>query len=542
MENSVHHDRMKEIGQVAIPREGTPEWHILQSQIKRNENNPLVKEYTKKLFNEAVATCEVQELNGAGLPADSLLREYNTEYNNRVFNHSLHQLPSSFNVVEAFNTFIPPSATFSINKEIDCIFSFDDFLDFVTSEDCPEDTDNLSEFFEEGTVYSFNSVDEPSNSLFSTAAADQFGILSISLVKHKSEVSVVMLAGQKCDLDEKTKSLDIDMSKGQMFNGIMPDDSLKVEAVPLLPNSDLWRTIVLVRFDLDTSTIDARYIYQDAGRSFTGFSDDINCFLDHKGNFHSKELEDSFKTQNTKIEEYASLFELCKTALFLPVFRGKYEDTISIERHPTKFGEKRNRPSFTKTNKLAKIDLKIAFRNVENIQPINRTPPSRREFTAPDLKVETSGYWKKLEFQSKGEDKNSSPIQGRTWVSKTLEWKEASNKPISVKVVSSSSNTENEGYIYVMRSAAHDKNVFKVGLTRRAPEERSKELSRSTSSPDHFHVMEEWDVEDCVLAEKLIHEKLSEFRVNPKREYFKAPYKEIFKVIDEVIDSLRNDS
>lgn len=47
MENSVHHDRMKEIGQVAIPREGTPEWHILQSQIKRNENNPLVKEYTK---------------------------------------------------------------------------------------------------------------------------------------------------------------------------------------------------------------------------------------------------------------------------------------------------------------------------------------------------------------------------------------------------------------------------------------------------------------------------------------------------------------
>ena len=54
--------------------------------------------------------------------------------------------------------------------------------------------------------------------------------------------------------------------------------------------------------------------------------------------------------------------------------------------------------------------------------------------------------------------------------------------------------------------------------------------------------MEEWDVEDCVLAEKIIHEKLSEFRVNPKREYFKAPYKEIFKVIDKVIDSLGNDS
>lgn len=290
-----------------------------------------------------------------------------------------------------------------------------------------------------------------------------------------------------------------------------------------------------MRFDLDTLTIDARYIFQDAGRSFTGLTDDMDSFLDYEGNFHSKELEDSFKIQSIKIEEYASLFELCKTALFLPVFRGKYEDTISIERHPTLFGQKRNKPSFKKTNKLVKVDLKIAFRNVENIQPINRTPPSRREFKAPELRIETSGYWKKLSFQSRGKDKNNISIQGRTWVNKTLEWKETVvGKPISVKVVSNSAKLDNEGYIYVMRSAVHDKNVFKVGLTRRTPEERSKELSSSTSSPDHFHVMEEWDVDDCVLAEKLIHEKLSEFRVNPKREYFKAPYKKIFKVIDSL--------
>lgn len=542
MENSVHHHRMREIGKVAVPQKGTPEWHILQNQIKENKNNSFVKEYTKKVFNEALANCEVQELNGSGFPADSLLREYNAEYNNRVFNHSLHQLPGSFNVVEAFNTFLPPSATFVLNKEIDCIFSFDDFLDFVTSEKCPVDTGNLNDFIEEGTVYSFNSVDDPSNSLFSTTDNDEFGILSVSLIKHKSEVSVVMLAGQKCDLTEKTKSLDIDMSKMQNLNGIKPDDSLKVEAVPLVANSDLWRTIVLARFDLESLTIDARYIYQDAGRSFTGVTDDMECYLDHLGNFHSKEIEAAFKVQNTKIEKYAPLFELCKTALYLPVFRWEYEDTISIERHPTEYGQKRNKPSLKKTNKLAKIELKVPFRNVENIKPVNRTPPSRREFFAPDLKIETSGYWKKLDFQSKGEDKNNSPIQGRTWVNKTLEWKESSNKSTSVKVVSNSSSTENEGFIYVMRSAAHDKNVFKVGLTRRTSDERSKELSSSTSSPDHFHVMEEWDVVDCVLAEKLIHEKLGEFRVNPKREYFKAPYKVIFKVIDEVIDSLVKDS
>lgn len=65
------------------------------------------------------------------------------------------------------------------------------------------------------------------------------------------------------------------------------------------------------------------------------------------------------------------------------------------------------------------------------------------------------------------------------------------------------------------------KNVFKVGLTRRTPEERSNELSRSTSAPDHFHVMEEWDVVDCVQAEKLIHERLHEFRLNLKESILK---------------------
>ncbi|MBY7907853.1 GIY-YIG nuclease family protein [Vibrio fluvialis] len=536
----MHNERMKELGRAAIPRKGTLEWELFQKYMEKNKNNPEVMEYTKQTFNEAVASCQVQELSGAGLPADTILREYNTEYNNRVFNHSLHQLPGSFNVVEAFNSFIPRTAIFKINKEIDSIFSFDDFLDFVTSDACPNGIEGLGEHMEDGTIYSFNSVDDPESSLFSTNTEDEFGVLSISLIKHKTEVSVVMLAGQKCDLQSKSQSLNSTMATrgGVGANGIAPDKNLTIEAVPLQPNSNLWRTVVLTRFDLNSLTTDSRYIYQDAGRFFVGCSDDIDCFLNNDGEFPSQDIEDSFKTQNEKIEEYSPLFELCKTALFLPMFRTEYEDTISIERHPTEFGQKRNKASFRKTNKLANSEFKVSFRNVESIQPINRIPPSRREFNAPDLKVETSGYWKKLDFQSRGEDKNNQPIQGRTWVSKTLEWKESLSRPTSVKVVSKTANIENEGYIYVMRSAAHEKNVFKVGLTRRTPEERSNELSRSTSAPDHFHVMEEWDVVDCVQAEKLIHERLNEFRVNPKREYFKAPYKVIFRVIDSVIDEL----
>jgi hypothetical protein len=99
-------------------------------------------------------------------------------------------------------------------------------------------------------------------------------------------------------------------------------------------------------------------------------------------------------------------------------------------------------------------------------------------------------------------------------------------------------DSTNAGYIYVMRSAAHQKDVFKVGLTKRDSETRSKELSRSTSSPDHFLVVEEWFVNDCILAEKLVHEKLNKHRVNPNREYFRARYSIIFAAIDEVIGEI----
>jgi hypothetical protein len=536
----MHSDRMKKLGRYAIPDKSTKGREIIQKKMDLFSRDPEIQKKIKKTVEKAVVNCELQQLNGAGLPADIVLREYNQEYNNRSFHYSLRKLPSSFNVVEAFNTLLPESATFQINQEVDCVFSFNEYLDFITSDECPDDIKGLKGYMEEGIIYSFNSTDEPSNIIFSTKNGKEFGVRSISLIKHGDEVSILMLSGQKCDLELESENLRNLSISIQNLNDIKPDDSVKVEAIPLSPESELWRTIVLARIDISTSTVDARYVFQDSGQSFIGYSDDINSYINQHGDFASKELKESFIAQNELMKDYTPLFELCKTALYLPVFRNEFEDTISIERHPTMFGEKRNKPSLRKTNKLAKSKLKISFRNVECINTGNRNPPARREFLAPEMKIETRGYWKKLDFQSVGEDKNRQPIHGRTWVTKTIEWAESEKNNIPLKVSTKNFHRENEGYIYVMRSAAHEKNVFKVGLTRRDSETRSKELSRSTSSPDHFLVVEDWEVSDCVLAEKLIHERLDEYRVNPKREYFKAPYKVIFKVIDEVIDNVSN--
>lgn len=161
----MHNDRMKEIGRWAIPPVGTAERKLLEKVLSAYKNNPEAEQLAKKTYKEEVASCTIQADNGAGLPADKLIREYNTEYNNRSFNNSLHDLPASFNVVEAFNTFLPPSATFKINDEIDSIFSFGDFLNFVTSDQSPKDVSAAHEAMEEGVIYSFNSIDDPSDFL-----------------------------------------------------------------------------------------------------------------------------------------------------------------------------------------------------------------------------------------------------------------------------------------------------------------------------------------------------------------------------------------
>ncbi len=63
--------------------------------------------------------------------------------------------------------------------------------------------------------------------------------------------------------------------------------------------------------------------------------------------------------------------------------------------------------------------------------------------------------------------------------------------------------------------------ILKIGKTNRSSEERASELS-GTSVPGRYIVLFDEDYADCDLAEKLIHQELSEYRVNHKREFFKV--------------------
>ncbi|MES2037210.1 MAG: GIY-YIG nuclease family protein [Pseudomonadota bacterium] len=537
-----HTDRMAEISFWAIPQKGTPSRERLDEELTKLNSNPIFKRKAKKNVEEAYALVRVQQQNGLGFPADTLLREYNVEYNGRIFNGSLHDLPGSFNVVEAFHEFLPKYATLELREEKDHLFSFDDFIDYVTSDSLDELDDNIKKHTENKKIYSYNSTSNPLDLEFSTNNGEIYGFSSVSLVRFDNEVSMVLLAGQICDLQvqtEKIKSDFADMHPISSRAHITPDKTRSLRAEPLIEGSNLWKTVVLVRFDLDKKTIDVRYVYHDCGQTFRGKTDDRDSYVNQKGEFISTELQKNFEKASQTINTYQALFELCKTCLILPKYFHDLEENVSVERHPTNFSEFRKKLKNKKIISLVKSSEHISYREAYVLSKNNRRSPTISTFFAPAYKVETSGFWKKLPPQVEGRDKNGLPIHGRTWVSQTLSWVEEFDQDNSILVNKPKKTiSPQSGYIYVMRSAAHSKDIFKVGLTSRTCDIRANELSRSTSSPDHFLVVEEWYVSDCKLAEKLIHEKLDQFRINPNREYFKARYNVIFSAIDSVISSI----
>ena len=86
------------------------------------------------------------------------------------------------------------------------------------------------------------------------------------------------------------------------------------------------------------------------------------------------------------------------------------------------------------------------------------------------------------------------------------------------------------GFIYVMQSP-HMPGLYKVGMTTRAPHERAKELSQSTSCPSPFEVLYYAEVCDPTLVERELFETLCDFRVSQGREFFST---QLYRIIDEI--------
>lgn len=98
-----------------------------------------------------------------------------------------------------------------------------------------------------------------------------------------------------------------------------------------------------------------------------------------------------------------------------------------------------------------------------------------------------------------------------------------------------------KGFIYILSNRALKDNLLKIGKTTKKSDDRSKQLSASTSIPDKFKVEDEFEFSDLNWAESEIHISLAKFRHNNKREFFNCELNVAKQVIIEkqILDKQR---
>ena len=535
---SKHRERMRAIGQYAHPEL----IKLAEKHIKMLAKCPHYQKNIEKAFKKTITIIEAQFKNGAGFQIDSLLRYFLAEYNNRNFSYGLNSMPSSFNVMEAFFEHRPELCFFRLRDEKDHLFSMPEFIDYVTSPDEVIDINETVDCMEEGVIYSYDTVTKIEDFTFSSNKSAEYAVAGVSLIRYGTEINMLLLTGEKTDLSEATKALK-EMEDVVHFTGresIKPSADFKREAVPLLGSRDFWQTLVLTRFDLNDATQDVRYLMRDNGDGFSLKTDDINPFINPaSGKFDTEELKDVFKRVVEEIKEYNGIFEVCKSMLFLPLYFWNNQEYIVDERHQTKLFSEINKVSWLKKRKFLSPRERIGQRLVSILRRENVIHPNTTFYNGPEFKIERSGFWKKLPADKVGVDKKGCQIHGKTWIQQTLSWIEQDQPNNVVKTTCGKGLAEidnpNKGYIYVMRSASAKKDIYKVGQTRRSPETRASEITRGTGVPTEFLVVEDWEVADCVMAEPMIHAALDRYRINERREFFKAPYKEIREIIEDIV-------
>lgn len=98
---------------------------------------------------------------------------------------------------------------------------------------------------------------------------------------------------------------------------------------------------------------------------------------------------------------------------------------------------------------------------------------------------------------------------------------------------------EDKGFVYVLVNDSYNPSVTKVGLTRRSPDVRRREIYQgSTGVPEHFDVAVAFNVGNCVRAEEISHQRLDVYRVNPKREFFRLPISIVASIVQETCVSV----
>ena len=523
-----HKERFKRLAKYSLAPPNTLVRKIQEELVRSRWTKGTERELTKRIEHfQAMLTAQMD--SGSGGRMSDHLRDFLFEINDRNAKHGIWSLPSSFNVFEGFVEFLPETSYFSLLPEQEYMVNIADYFDYLTAEANANLEESLYSL-DEGLIYTIESRSASEELTFQITDSIAYYLEGVSLVRYGYEFNFFVSLGLRDDAYKK-EARHIDPSAGKAFEGkdmIKPNPSLQPGSVYL--EDDYQQAIALMRIDIKNLTQDSRYILRDEGNNFNVLTDDIACFTDFDGKL-SDEYRNTYLHTASQLEVYSEVFEAIRSFVYIFEFINSFCDQLRTERVETEFRRNFKKDGYRRLIRTAQSRDRVYFRNIQVLDTQYKRTGATVTISNPHLTIEKSGYWKRLEPTQIGRDKDGKEIKGKTWVRQILTWTEdLHEKAIHENPI----ENEKSGFIYVMRNASHDKNIFKIGMTSRNPNIRSNELY-GTATPDQFLIANDWWVADRCSAEKLIHEFFNEYRINKKREFFRVEYKLLMTVVDEIV-------
>lgn len=499
--------------------------------------------------------------SGAGYPVDQVLRQMAIEYTHRYAASGLYNQPMSFNYFEPFceidliDGSIAPYAKPS--KEVDHLFSVTDFFDYMTSSH--SDDFDLSKLFDlpQGTAFHFTCSGNVKDLTFLTAEGREFVVSGFSMIRHDTFVNWYVLGGaifnedEWAALEESDEALEVShvppwkqlfLSEVRAKNG-----NGSGPPTPLEGTKTAQRTIVAGEIDLNTGKHVARAYMTETERMFAVVADDPDVF-DHVDS--AEERAQKLADLQQRVEEAAVLWGVGEAMLQLPSY---FAFMVNLERKVADAAGVSNRGP-----KKGGRGLGVQFKNIESIQVVDDLETAVRSFTPPHYKMDTTGFWRRLNDNSEGKGPSGERVTGRTWVKRNAAWRSDAGHQRTIYIKStiaaakieidehlrraadvefrSTAHSEPRGVVYILRCTLMADEVYKVGWTSGTAKERAAELSGATGVPTAFIVVEAWKHVDPRGLEKNIHALLDQYRLNDRREFFKLPYSALRRIINSEIE------
>ncbi|MEQ8694278.1 MAG: GIY-YIG nuclease family protein [Gammaproteobacteria bacterium] len=467
------------------------------------------------------------------------MRTFFVEYFHRILEHGPDSLPSSFNVIESFLFPNTEFLSFDLREEREHLLQVDDYFDWYSRENLPRDPRLLMDSMEDGIVYSFDMASDASGYRIQTEES-AIVLAGIALVRHANELSCLLVAGENPPHPPDKEILErLEDTSGYTprigRESIVPDPVFTVKSRYLDGFPEHARVLMLTRFDLEASNYNVRYINLDTGPSYSVMTDDLSS-LD------AMDLGDLIELKKHLLEglkRYDALFSALASLIYLPlVFIDEHEHTHN-ETFTTEFFLRKDEGTAKKVVAEFNEPVYMYERTIRCLATLERSADATHRIVPPEMKFMRDGYWKPLAPGQIGQGKNGERIAGQTWVSRMDSWSAQRPDEFLLKRPSLSLKGDDPGIVYIMRSPAHDLEVYKVGLTRKSAEGRADDLSR-TAAPLKFGILAQWDVGNCRAVEQEVHNRLNAYRINPKREFFHCKLTDIVSCVDQVIKDLES--